>query len=322
MKRKKLFAFLLLLPSLFVSAQSLRFDNNGDLKIMQLTDIHYRVAKPNHSAESLAMINRMLDREKPDVVMLTGDIVVDSLYREGWSAVLTPIVSRNIPFAVTFGNHDDEFGTSRRDLMAYIRTFKGCLNAFVGDSVCFDGAVAVAGSSDEATKALLYIFDSNAYSTVKGLEGYGWFSFGQVNRYLDLSRKFTAANNNKPLPALAFFHIPLVEYRTYCDTDSLVKSGNRGEKECAGALNTGMYAAMKLAGDVFGTFCGHDHNNDYVVDAGGIALVYGRFSGSKNTYTDFEKGVRIIILKEDLRCFTTKVVLESGNETAHIGFPQ
>ena len=37
------------------------------------------------------------------------------------------------------------------------------------------------------------------------------------------------------------------------------------EKACAPKLNTGMFAAMKEAGDVMGVFVGHDHDNDYAV---------------------------------------------------------
>lgn len=48
------------------------------------------------------------------------------------------------------------------------------------------------------------------------------------------------------------------------------------EKACAPLLNTGMFAAMKEAGDVMGTFVGHDHDNDYSVMWHGILLAYGR----------------------------------------------
>ena len=65
-----------------------------------------------------------------------------------------------------------------------------------------------------------------------------------------------------PLPALAFFHIPLSEYNEAASDENAILYGTRMEKACSAAINTGMFAAMKEAGDVMGTFVGHDHDND------------------------------------------------------------
>ena len=62
----------------------------------------------------------------------------------------------------------------------------------------------------------------------------------------------------------SFFHIPLPEYNQAAADESAILIGTRMEKACAPLLNTGMFAAMKEAGDVMGTFVGHDHDNDYV----------------------------------------------------------
>ena len=56
------------------------------------------------------------------------------------------------------------------------------------------------------------------------------------------------------------------------------------EKACAPELNTGMFTAMKEAGDVMGMFVGHDHDNDYAVMWKGILLAYGRFTGGNTEY--------------------------------------
>ena len=97
-------------------------------------------------------------------------------------------------------------------------------------------------------------------------------------------------------------------------------SGKRREKECAPVLNTGMYAAMLLNGDVMGVFTGHDHGNDYVALYNGIALAYGRFSGGKTTYTKTSAGARIIELQEGKRGFVTYIRLAGGKITDRITF--
>ncbi len=45
-----------------------------------------------------------------------------------------------------------------------------------------------------------------------------------------------------------------------------------------------MFLAMKEMQDVMGTFAGHDHVNNYIVNYFGIALAYGQFSGWRTTY--------------------------------------
>lgn len=312
---------MLILVAFAMNAQSIRFNKNGECKIVQFTDVHYKVSNPDNSSLSLQVINETLDKEKPEVVILTGDIVTGTPVEQGWKEVLTPIVERNIPFAVTFGNHDDESGVSRKDLMKYIRTFKGCLNTEIGNETEYDGAIRVKGSDSDQTKAALYLFDSNSYSTLNGVNGYGWIKPKQIEAYNQLSNSFTKENGGNPLPALAFFHIPLPEYVQAFNSKKASPVGERLEDECPAAMNTGLYASMKINGDVMGTFCGHDHNNDYLADMDGIAMVYGRFTGSKNTYTDTENGARIITLKEGLRSFDTKVRLRSGKEICAVTYP-
>lgn len=64
---------------------------------------------------------------------------------------------------------------------------------------------------------------------------------------------------------LLLFHIPLPEYNEAARSENAILRGTRMEEACAPKLNTGMFAAMKEAGDVMGMFVGHDHDNDYAV---------------------------------------------------------
>lgn len=102
------------------------------------------------------------------------------------------------------------------------------------------------------------------------------------------------------------------EYRVAYNIRENRQSGKRREKECAPELNTGMYAAMLLNGDVMGMFTGHDHGNDYIALYNGIALAYGRFSGGKTTYTKTSNGARVIEIREGVRGFSSYIRLSNG----------
>lgn len=55
--------------------------------------------------------------------------------------------------------------------------------------------------------------------------------------------------------------------------------GHKFEPVCAAQVNSGLFAALLEMGDVMGTFCGHDHVNDFHGQYHGIRLCYGRSSG-------------------------------------------
>lgn len=324
MKKIVLFLFCCLCV-LYVKAQSemsgLHFQG-GNFKIVQFTDVHY-VSGSDDSKGSIQRMEKTLDSEKPDLVVFSGDVVTCKPQKKGWDEILEIAVKRKLPWAVVLGNHDDEYDWTRDEIMSYITTKPGCLSQKGPDYLKgFGNFVLQIKGENQKTAALLYCMDSNAYSTITGIKGYGWFGFDQIDWYRKESAFFTKKNDGNPLPALAFFHIPLPEYSLLSDTSKhCVVYGTRKEKECSGVLNTGMYTAMLECGDVMGTFVGHDHDNDYIGNLYGICLAYGRFSGSKTTYTSIGSGSRVIVLKEGKREFQSWLLNEKNEKLYPVVYP-
>lgn len=317
--------FLLLAFSFQVKASGLTFKENGKFKIIQVTDTHIIADSVANSMESVTMLAQVLDAEKPDLVIFTGDIVTGKPYKKGFEMIIEPVLSRRIPFATLLGNHDDEQDLSREEVGQFLMTIPGNLSRMEKiDGVTGIGnfVLEIKDSKGQYNKAVLYCMDSNAYSTIPGVHGYGWFTDNQVAWYRSRSNAYKADNRGVPVPALAFFHIPLLEYRLgYMDTTN-VMIGTQMEKACSPEINTGMFAAMLMQGDVMGTFVGHDHVNDYIFNHFGIALAYGRFSGSKNTYTDLKNGVRVIELTENEPGFETWIRLDDKQVIHRLKFPE
>lgn len=304
-----------------LSAQQLKFNKNGDFKIVQFTDLHY-VSGATPSKKSIQMMESTLDNEQPDVVVFTGDIVVKAPTPKGWDEVLDVVISRNIPYIITLGNHDDESEWSRIQVAEYLSKKPLLLNTQANlpnvDGV-LNASIAVTGQHNSPAFTL-YAMDSKAYSQVKAIKGYDWFGFSQVDWYLKESAKI-AAKNERIIPALAFFHIPFPEYRIAFDNLANKRVGVRYETEGSPIINSGMYAAMLRQKDVIGTFVGHEHVNDYIVDYYGIGLAYGCFSGSENTYLRDKNGARIILLKEGKKGFHTYIREYDGNILYRTDFP-
>lgn len=290
----------------------LKFNKDGKFRIVQFTDVHY-VHGNDKSAISVERINEVLDAEKPDLVIFTGDVIYGRPAEEGMRTILNLASERKIPFGVTFGNHDDEQGLSRSQLLGIIKSIPYNLT----DSVAgVDGVsnyiVPLKSSDGKKDAAVLYCLDSHSYSKVEGIGGYDYIKFNQIGWYRGNSRKFSEENGGKPLPALAFFHIPLPEYNQAASDETAIMVGTRKEKACAPQLNSGMFAAMKEMGDVMGVFVGHDHDDDYAVFWKGILLSYGRYTGGNTVYNNLANGARVIELKEGERSFNTYIRLKGG----------
>ena len=258
-------------------------------------------------------MNEVLDIEKPEFVIFTGDVVVSNESFKGLDIVLDVCIKRNIPFAVVFGNHDDEYDHTRPELYDYIAKKKGSLMPTRISEVVPDYVLTVKSSKDKnKDAALLYCIDSHSYTQIKSVPGYDWIKFNQIAWYREHSKKFAENNGGIPLPALAFFHIALPEYKDALLEDKNRLFGCKGEMVCCPTTNSGFFTSVKECGDVMGIFVGHDHDNDYAVMWKGILLAYGRFTGGNTEYNHLPNGARIIVLDEGARTFTSWIRQKDG----------
>ena len=305
------------------TAQELRFNSNHKFKIVQFTDVHWIYDDPK-SEEAAERMREVLDAERPDLVIYTGDIIFAKPAAPALQRALEPAIERGIPFAVTWGNHDDEQDMTRTELSAYIKDMKGNLTSHTeGISGQTNYTLSVKSSDGRRDAAVLYIFDSHSYSKIERVKGYDWIKHDQVAWYIEQSKAFTAKNGGAPLPALAFMHIPLPEMRDMTQNQNIYMVGTRKEMVCAPEINTGLATAMLSAGDVMGLFVGHDHVNDYVVDWYGILMGYGRFTGGKTVYHDIPQGngARVIELTEGSRDIHTWIRIKDGKVINEVNFP-
>jgi predicted phosphodiesterase len=273
--------------------EPLRFQD-GRFKIAQLTDTHFSGAAVDQ--RTLALIERVLDAEAPQLAVVTGDFVEGKEARDPaavWRSSVLPFESRGLPWAAVFGNHDDEGVAGRRELLAAQQACAHCLSepgpaelTGVGNYV-----LDVAGAAGVAAR--LYFFDSGSYAPA-GAGDYAWIAHDQIAWYRARSRQLPGQTRPQ---ALAFFHIPLPEYETAWNEGE--RFGSRHEDVFCPRLNSGLFASFHERGDVVGAFCGHDHLNDFEARLFGIRLCYGRATGYGGYgREDFPRGVRIIELRD------------------------
>jgi Predicted phosphohydrolases len=138
-------------------AGSFNYRDDGSFTLLQFTDTHYISGDPR-SKRAMDCVEEALQGVKPDLVIHTGDILFGKPDIESALEILAPVSESGIPFSVALGNHDSQFGSSREEVFAAIRSLRGCINLPPKEGVygCSNDVITL-GSEDSPEK-VLYIF--------------------------------------------------------------------------------------------------------------------------------------------------------------------
>lgn len=312
--KKRILSIICTIVSVLASAAqdsiTLSFDESGKFTIAQFTDLHWS-DKSSGCKETAATIEHVLAVEKPDLAILTGDIVTNTPAISAWTSIAEIFEKYRTPWAITLGNHDTESGLSGDEIFNLLRNKP----YFIGEkgpeiTGCGNYSILVRNSGKQSVAAVLYCFDSNNKPPAHKYGQYDWIHFDQIEWYRKLSDRYSQ-ENSQPLPALAFFHIPLLEFNQISKQERTI--GNEKEGIASPRINSGLFASMLEKQDVMGIFVGHDHNNDYLGTEHGIALAFGRVTGA-DAYGELERGARIIVLNENNFQFDTWIRTQMGVE--------
>ena len=245
---------------------SVNLKANKKLKIVQLADLHlstgfgecldfvpedYSTKKCLADELTLSFVNKVLNLENPDLVILSGDQIFGEASFDSETSmykVLKPLIERKIPYAMVFGNHDDEGSLNRAELMdltnssnlPYSLSSKGPedVDGFGNYEIVFKG-------NDNNKKLIIYMLDSHSYSPTKSFR-YDWFKESQKDyvKALESSHK-----NSLNALRMAFFHIPMIEYRDIYQLDPEQYQGKRLETIVSPNINTHMFDVLKDVGN-------------------------------------------------------------------------
>lgn len=294
-------------------AWPLRFDSDGHFRVLQLSDIQ----ETSHVREdTMTLLRAALDEAKPNLLVLTGDQVkgyaVEFALGENAERARTvvrkiclPMVERNIPFVVTYGNHDRQCGIGNDEQESWYKAIPGCLNGIVAarEPKLYHGAgtlaVPVLSHEGEDVRLAVMVADSGAGS---GSSGYEPFDPALTNWITGCAQQLAERVGHK-VPCILYQHIPPVQvydclrdacegehgvpgfrlhYRPGCTLvpiDDLRVSGGLREPVCSPDADTGEIAALTREGSTFAVYFGHDHKNTLVSHYGNIDLGYAPSAG-------------------------------------------
>ena len=275
-------------------------DDDSDFRILQLTDIHLggSLLSYDKDLKALKACYRLIEYTKPDLVVVTGDLcfpmgVMSFSFNNSAPVQQFAAFMRNvgIPWAFTYGNHDtetmsitDQTGLNELYQSLSWDTSKNLLYPYTQPDVWGrNNQLIEIRNCDGTLNQALFLVDSNAY-TGDGLNKYDFIHDDQVGWYKNNVLRLNE-EEGKTVSSLAFFHIPLQQYRTayelYEAGSSEVKYyfGSNDEKMidkvCCSDYPSEFFDIAKELGSTKAMFCGHDHYNNISLEYEGIRLTYG-----------------------------------------------
>jgi 3',5'-cyclic AMP phosphodiesterase CpdA len=329
------------------------FVTDDDFKVVQLTDVHIgggfmSIKKDNKALNAVAT---MISEEKPDLVVVTGDISYPVPFQAGTfnnksgAKLFADLMEQlGVYWCLAYGNHDTEAYSyySRESLSEFYGSdnYPHCLFQSGPDDVDGYGnyAVNVKNTKGEITQTL-FMLDSHSYvdNDYFGiLWKYDTIHGNQIDWYKETVENLTSENNGVTPKSLVFFHIPITEYsdawneykdNNYQDTANVQylfgKVGEKAELIYSSDYNYGFFDTIKELGSTQGLFCGHDHLNNFELMYQGVELVYGysidylAYSGIMNY--GLQRGCTVINISTD---GTFDVTHENYYQDKYVGFAQ
>lgn len=287
----------------------LKFRPDGTFKILAISDLHYI---PQPDPNGLALTEKLIGLEKPDLVIVDGDNISGDRcatpedVKAAVANVAAVMERLQTPWAVVLGNHDQEHfartHVARDQVFQFYESYPFNMNGGWerGISGAGNKNLLVWGSDGAKPAASLWLLDSGESDP---RFRYQWIHADQTDWYWRTSKALETQYGAK-VPGLMFFHIPLPEFHEMVMTKKVL--GERHEPESPSAINGGLFGAVLDRGDVMGIFCGHDHVNNYVGRFNGVVLGQVGVAGyygyphtpPEDPTNDHARGGRVLLLSE------------------------
>ena len=273
----------------------------------------------------LSLLNSSLDAAEPNLVVFLGDMIHgrdlrgEERVKKAIDAVVSPVVERGIPFALVFGNHDEECGISKEEQLKIYQSYPGCL-AVDGEDLpgCGNYYIVVENPVQPESPIVLWFMDSGSYAE-EGKGTYGYVTEEQnewmLSAYEELCGKYAS-----PV-SYVFQHIPVPQVynmikevpfgtsgsvtcygpsfgKWYVINEEYIWEGHLGEGPCSSEYDSGEFDTWKKM-NVKAAFFGHDHLNDYCGTYEGIDMVTTSGVGFYLYGRGDEHGTRLVTLNAE-----------------------
>ena len=203
--------------------------DTSDWKVLQFTDMHLSEKNKGSAGNGRTMEEFIaaIEREKPDFVALTGDIITSFRGRARAVQLCEVMEKLGVYWAYCLGNHEGDafYKLSRKELMQIVEKYPHCLTdcsvktTAAGEEVWGYGnfVVNLLGANNKVVQSLIFMDSGDAITDADadrlGVERgtYDYLKESQVVWYEEQVRAI--AKDFDSAKTMLFIHIPLIEQR-------------------------------------------------------------------------------------------------------------
>lgn len=225
------------------------YEVNQNFKILHACDLHLSMGLFFYNNRTLNLLKKAILREKPDLVVVNGDLVYSMLNGLLLKKFAYFMEKHKTYWSYVFGNHDDEFGYEKYELANYLCSYEHALFEANNKSLGCGNYFILLKNKDKIVFSLTMLDTSTKNIKKSQVE---WFdsSIKQINKA-----------EGKIVKNMVFMHVPLKEVKLLAIskkfTGSLVKEVKPLKKD-----NNFFSVANKNKSTV-AIFNGHDHINNF-----------------------------------------------------------
>lgn len=275
---------------------------DGEFRILQLTDPQFHLPLAL-SGRTTSNITKLIELTQPHLIVFTGDVTESPINGVIFNQFVKFMDIFSVPYAVVFGNHDPEGRASKEKLANILSEGEYSIFQYGPSNIKGVGNYVVNVKSGDNIAWSLFMIDSNDYVKEIIFKGdYDYIHQDQIDWYSLNINKMKEVNGGA-LNSLAFFHIPLIEYKDAYDNrnseDVIWHFGEKREEVASSKINSGFFNTAKNLDSTRGIFVGHDHVSDFSITYQGIRLTYGLKTGYGSYGMKGVRGGLLITLTED-----------------------
>lgn len=282
--------------AVFNTKKNLYFDDLGKFKVMIFSDL--RMPKTGDD-QIVANMERLLDQERPDLVILGGDVHDGTVANETelrvvLDALNAPLEERQIPWCHAFGVNTEgtekvKTGFSREAQMKVYQSYSYCLSVSDGANTYGVSNYVLPiriddkdnDASNDKAGFFVWLMDSNGYlndyqdqlesqvvlkNTIGGNTNLDSLHYSQVLWYYDTSVALEAYNGKRTL-GMMYMQVPVMQFNIVKNNPKkTLFAGNdsaAATEISASERESGIFYTCTERGDVRGIFSGYNVANDF-----------------------------------------------------------
>lgn len=296
----------------------LKFDTNGQFKILMMSDIQETL---NYDLRTLENMNKLIEKVNPNLVILGGDncdgtvLKTEDELRKYLDIFSTPMEKRKIPWAHVFGNHDHDIEIDDIKKTKIYEEYNFCISKHTENiygttnfvlPIKYSNKNEIAFNvwgldSNNLISETDIAIDKNINLIKKPSMSCKWdiLHFDQLMWYWNSSIEIENYCNRK-INSILFMHIPPWEFQYIVENPQYTNAnGSMKEIMKIGMFNSGIFSTILQRNDIKCIACGHSHDDCFEGDFCGIKMCLDACAGYSPYGTDELRGGRVFEINEN-----------------------